>query len=143
MHPNLQSDDGKPIRIDVQTAWSQYKTPAIKHFKMILPYILTDGFPRPAVDVQVDYDNSAVLNTPDITASGSQDATWDVSKWPEDPTAGPNDTYWVYSSKNWTNWTGVGTIGRVGAIRMTARIQDCSFSILGWDILYDTGSVFG
>jgi len=26
---------------------------------------------------------------------------------------------------------------------MTARIQDCSFSILGWDILYDTGSVFG
>ena len=143
MHPNLQSDDGQPIRIDVQTAWSQYKTPAIKHFKMILPYILTDGFPRPAVDVQVDYDNSAVLNTPDITASGSQDATWDVSKWPEDPTAGPNDTYWVYSSKNWTNWTGVGTIGRVGAIRMTARIQDCSFSILGWDILYDTGSVFG
>lgn len=143
MHPTIQNDDGKPIFVDVQTAWSQFKTPAIKHFKMILPYILTDGFPKPAVDLQVDYDNSKPINTPDITASGSQDATWDVAKWPEDPTAGANDSYWVYSSKNWTDWTGVSDLGRVGAVRMTARIQDCSFSILGFDVLYDPGSVFG
>ena len=32
--------------IDVQMAWNQFKTPALKQFKMMLPYIVTDGNPR-------------------------------------------------------------------------------------------------
>jgi hypothetical protein len=141
MHPTIQSDDGLPIQIDVQTAWSQYKTPAIKHFKMILPYILTDGSPKPAIDLLVDFDTSTPKNVPDISEAGQNDATWDVSSWAASDAEG--ETAWVYGSKNWTNWTGVGSIGRVGAVRMTAAVYNCSFSILGWDVLYDRGSVFG
>jgi hypothetical protein len=135
MHSSIQSDNGKPIYIDVQTAWSQFKTPAIKHFKMILPYVLTDGAPKPSVDVKVDFDNSIPINTPSITELGANNATWDLADW--------DTSDWVWSSKNWSNWTGVGSIGRVGAIRMTAAVYNCSFSILGWDVLYDRGSVFG
>ena len=143
MHPTILHDDGSPISIDVQTGWSQYKTPALKHFKMIVPYVLTDGAPRYAVDLQVDYNSAKPINIPDITVIDGDAATWDVSPWTEDPDAGIDDTYWVYGSKNWANWTGIGAFGRVGAVRMTARVYNCTFHILGWDVLYDPGSVFG
>lgn len=133
-----------PIYTDVQMAWNQFKTPAIKHFKMILPYIITDGNPKPSIDIKVDYDTSPPFNVPEITEASEASATWDVSPWPEDPAADPiKDTFWVSGSRNWTNWTGVASIGRVGAVRMTAAISDCTFSVLGWDILYDEGSIFG
>lgn len=143
-HPRYQSDDGQPIFVDVQTAWSQYKTPAIKHFKMILPYILTDGDPQPVIDVNVDYDTSQPYNMPDITGANPADATWDAATWdlPEGTPPISGD-YWVGGAKNWINWTGVGAIGRVGAIRMQARVLNCSFSVTGFDILYERGSVFG
>lgn len=143
-HPSHQSDDGQPIRVDVQTAWSQYKTPAIKHFKMILPYILTDGSPQPIIDVNVDYDSAEPFNTPDITGADPADATWNAADW-DLPNAVPPifGDFWVGGAKNWINWTGVGAIGRVGSIRMQARILNCSFSVAGWDILYERGSVFG
>jgi hypothetical protein len=160
MHPSHQSDDGLPIQVDVQTAWSQYKTPAIKHFKMILPYIITDGNPQPVIDVGVDYDSAGPYNTPDITGANPSDATWNVASWdlpdgfgpipayPPNP-AFPNGVppvsgdYWVGGSKNWINWTGVGAIGRVGCVRMQAAVLNCSFSVSGFDILYERGSVFG
>jgi hypothetical protein len=133
MHPQFQSDDGKPIYVDVQTAWSQYKTPLLKHFKMILPYILTDGFPTPAIDVKVDFDQSAPINVPDITGANPNDATWDVATWDED--------YWVSGASTWNNWTGVAALGRLGAVRMQAAVLNCSFSVTGWDLLYELGGV--
>jgi hypothetical protein len=43
-----------------------------------------------------------------------------------------------------TNWTGVGPpIASVGGPRMTALILDCSFSLTGWDVLFEAGSIFG
>ncbi len=135
MHPNIQSDNGKPIYIDVQTAWSSFKTPALKHFKMILPYIITDGSPVPFVDVLVDFDNSQPKNQPDISLADNQGAMWDTAEWDVD--------YWVSGTSQWTNWTGVGSLGRVAAVRMTAAVLNCTFSITGWDVLYEEGSVFG
>lgn len=135
MHPAIQSDDGKPIYIDVQMAWSQFKTPAIKHFKMVLPYIITDGYPTPAIDVKVDFDSTPPQNVPDITVAAPGQATWNVTAWNSKP--------WVSGTRNWSNWTGVGSMGRVGAIRMTAAVFNCSFQCTGWDVMFDRGSVFG
>jgi len=50
---------------------------------------------------------------------------------------------WGGVTRAWANWTGVGTLGRVGAIRFTADIANCSFAITGFGILYEEGSVFG
>ena len=144
MHPSIQNDDGKPILVDVQTGWSQYKTPAIKHFKMILPYIVTDGISeakrRSAGRLQQrqadQHSRHHRKRQPGRHLGRLQMAGG--------PDCRANDTYWVYGTKNWTDWTGVGSIrpGRRGTDD-GARIQDCSFAILGWDILYDPGSVFG
>jgi hypothetical protein len=135
MHPDYRSDDGASIRVDVQMAWSQFKSPALKHFKMILPYIVTDGDPHPQIDVKVDYDNSVAINEPELSSVVASGATWDLATWDVD--------YWVGGSRNWNNWTGVGGIGRVGAIRLSAQVNNCSFAVVGWDVLYETGSVFG
>jgi hypothetical protein len=86
----LNDSDGtptgsKPIRADVQTAWSTYGSPGIKQFKMVLPYIITDGLPRPSLDVRVDYDDAA--------PSGL--CGW----WSASPTARSLSPVWTYFSR--------------------------------------------
>jgi hypothetical protein len=62
------SDDGSPIVADLQLTWSSYNSAAIKAFRMISPYILTDGAEtRPYIDLRVDYDSSPPFNQPDVS----------------------------------------------------------------------------
>ena len=134
MHPNFLNDDGDPIKVDVQAAWSNFGTPAAKHFKMILPYLQTDGTPAPFIDIKVDYDMTPPLNQPDVTF-GDQGAEWDLAPW--------DTSDWAAAVLNHNNWSGVGDIGHVGAPRMTALVLNCEFSLTGWDVLFETGAVFG
>lgn len=135
MHPIYQNDDGKPITVDVQMAWNQFKTPALKQFKMILPYVITDGTPKYRVDVMVDYDDARPFNAPELSGPLEGGAEWDTATWDVD--------FWVSGSRNWSNWTGVGGLGRVGAVRLVAEVSNCTFAIAGWDVLFEKGSVFG
>lgn len=128
------SDDGLPIRLDVQGAWSAYGTPAIKHFRMILPYIYSDGSPHPLIDIKVDYDLTPPTNEPEVSP-GAIGAVWDVATWDED--------YWASALARRSNWTGVGRMGRVGAPRLVARIIDCEFALTGFDVIYESGSALG
>lgn len=134
MHPNFLNDNGNPIKVDVQAAWSNFGTPAAKHFKMILPYLQTDGTPQPFVDIKVDYDMSLPSNQPDVTFA-DPGATWDIATWDVD--------FWASAVMSHNNWSGVGDLGRVGAPRLTALVRDCQFALTGWDVLYEAGSVFG
>lgn len=134
MNPSFLNDNGRPIKVDVQAAWSNFGTPAGKHFKMVLPYLITDGAPRPIIDINVDYDTSAPINQPDVTF-GAQGAEWDTAEW--------DVAEWAGTPEVRNNWTGVGVIGRVGAPRLVALINNCEFSLTGWDVLYETGSIFG
>jgi hypothetical protein len=130
----------KPITVDVQTAWSAFKTPGIKHFRMVQAFFITEGRPLPKIDVRTDFDYSLPFNQPDIT-SAPDAATWDVSSWAitqEDP---PNGAYWVGGVSAKHKWNGVAGVGHVGGIRVTARIDNCSFSIAGFDLVYEAGSV--
>lgn len=132
MNPVYLSDNGQPIRVDVQAAWSSFKTPAQKHFKMILPYIISDGVPRPYVDIRVDYDTTPPFNQPDVSQA-DPGAMWDTATWDED--------FWASGTGPKNDWNGVAAIGRIGAPRMTALILNCTFSIAGWDVIYETGSL--
>jgi hypothetical protein len=145
MHPVYQNDDGVPIRVDVQMAWQQFKTPNLKQFKMILPHIITDGDPKPYVDVKVDYDSTPLTNQPEITGSDPSQATWDTATWGGTGPGGVElvGDSWVSGSRNWMNWTGVGGLGRVGAVRLSAAVANCTFVVTGWDVIYEEGSVFG
>jgi hypothetical protein len=139
-HPDYLSDVDKtgapvPIKVDVQASWSSYGTSAFKQFKMVLPYIISDGNPKPYLDMRVDYDATAPTNQPDVTSAGALGASWDTASW--------DTASWGGTPVMWINWQGVSGLGRVGAPRMTAYIVNCSFALSGWDVLYETGSVFG
>jgi hypothetical protein len=135
IHPSFLSDNGEPIKIDVMAAWSNYGTPASKLFKMILPYLQSDGVPKPMLDIKVDYDMTVPANQPDVPATIAPGGDWDTATWDVDSWAGKIQSY--------NDWTGVGRIGRVGAPRLTALIRDCEFSLTGWDVLFEKGSIFG
>ena len=128
------NDGGKPINCDVQWAWSDYGTPAFKQFKMLRPYILTDGLPAPYVDMRADYDITPPANQPDI-ATVRTGAKWNATKW--------DVSAWAPGPITVAFWSGVSASGRVAAPRMSVAITNCSFAISGIDIIYETGSVMG
>lgn len=133
-HTDFLNDDGRQIQCDVQMAWSQFKLPGVKHFKMVKVYYVSDGEVQPAVDVKCDYDFTVPENIPEVTfrqpGAVWGTATWSVDSW----AAGPIPT---------SDWNGVGRLGRVGAVRVKAAIADCEFSITGFDIIYETGAALG
>jgi hypothetical protein len=135
MQPIHLSDSGQPINVDVQMAWSNFGSPAIKHFKMVKPFITTDGLPRPYIDMRVEYDDSPPSNRPDVTQPPPTGSTWDVAAWDVDG--------WTTAVRTRNNWSGVGRLGTVGAIRMAAQVKGCTFSLSGFDCIYEQGSVFG
>jgi hypothetical protein len=132
--PSYLNDNGAPIRVDVQPAWSKFKTPAYKDFKMIRPYILTDGVPYPFVDIKVDYEVTPPANQPDVSFSISG-ADWDTGTWDVDN--------WASGISLINAWNGTAAGGNVGAPRLVAFINNCSFSVSGFDVLYEVGSVMG
>jgi hypothetical protein len=131
MHPDFLNDNGKPIRVDVQMAWSQFKTPGIKHFKMLRTYTISDAALKPFVDVKVDYDTTAPTNQPDVSFALAG-AEWDIADW--------DTSDWATGAKPMALWNGVASLGRVGAPRLTALVLNATFAITGWDVLYEPGA---
>jgi hypothetical protein len=133
MHPNYLNDNGKSIRLDVQMAWDDFKTPAIKHFKALKSYLTSNGEVHPTIDIKTNFDSTPGDNTPDIgdTATG---AIWNTALW--------NADTWGGGEKALALWNGVSALGHIGAVRLTMQIDSSSFSINGWDVVFEAG-VFG
>jgi hypothetical protein len=127
------SDDGAVIRADVRFAWSSYKSVTKKNFKMIRLYSITDGLPRPYMDLEVDYNNLPPTNQPEVTAGPSGEAEWDLAIWDVDD--------WASITQPKQNWQGVTGLGRVGAARVRINVLGCTFSISGVDVLYELGGL--
>jgi hypothetical protein len=130
MHPDFLNDDGKPIRVDVQVAWSLFKTPALKHFKMLRTFIICDTQPQIAVDMKCDYDLTPPQNEPNAVTL-VEGSLWNVSDW--------DVTDWAPGVLPDTLWNGIGRLGRVGAVRLTANVLNSEFSITGWDVIFEVG----
>ena len=127
------SDNGKAIEADVRFAWSNYKSVQKKNFKMIRLYTITDGLPRPFMDLEVDYNTVAPTNQPELTLGPSGGSEWNVATWDVD--------YWAASIQPKQNWQGITGLGRVGAIRVRVSVLGCTFSIAGADVLYELGGL--
>jgi hypothetical protein len=134
MNPTFRSDEGQAITVDVQWAWHAYKSAGVKHFKMLKPFVMTDGNPKLWMEMRVDYDTTRLRVTPDITTTDESSA-WDVSYW--------DDTYWAAVPKTRSRWEGAAGLGDVGAPRLRARVLNCYFAINGIHVLFEAGSVFG
>jgi hypothetical protein len=130
MHPAHQTDAGKPIDVDVLMSWSRFKTSSRKQFKAVRTYLITDGDPHPVIDVKTDFDYSPGVNTPDISGvlEGSR---WDVALW--------DVALWAPGERSVNLWNGVAADGVHGAVRVTAAVDNCTFSITGFDVLFEEG----
>ena len=127
------NDDGKTIDADVRFAWSSFGSVSKKNFKMIRIYTITDGLPRPYMDLEVDYNNVEPTNQPEITAGPSGGAEWDLATWDVD--------YWAQDTQPKQNWQGVTGLGRVGAARIRVSVSGATFSLTGVDVLYELGGL--
>jgi hypothetical protein len=131
----------RPITVDVQLAWTDFGTPALKHFKMIRTFSKSSGAPVQHVDISVDYNDRQPINTPEVSITGAPAPEWNVARWDEDD--GDDGWYWLQPSLRRAGWSGVGTLGTVGAVRLTAPISFCDFAISGFDVIYEPGSLWG
>jgi len=127
------SDNGAAINADVRFAWSSYKSVTKKNFKMVRLYSITDGLPRPYMDLEVDYNNLAPTNQPEVTSGPAGGAEWDLATWDVDD--------WASSTQPKQNWQGVTGLGRVGAARIRVSVIGCTFSLTGVDVLYELGGL--
>jgi hypothetical protein len=127
------NDDGAAINADVRFAWSSFRSAAKKNFKMVRLYTLTDGLPRPFMDLETDYDNTPPTNQPEVTAGPSGGADWDIAPW--------DTSDWAMPVQPRQDWQGVTGLGRVGATRVRVSITGCTFSLTGVDVLYELGGL--
>jgi hypothetical protein len=130
--PEYLDDNGTPINVDVCFAWSSFKSVNKKQFKLARLYMMSDSIPQPFVDVEVDYNYGPPVNLPATSAVGVvaswNSATWDVNSWAID--AVPRQY-----------WQGVTGLGRVGAPRIRASFQGCTFALTGVDLIYEEGGL--
>jgi hypothetical protein len=127
------NNNGRAIEADVRFAWSNYKSVLKKNFKMIRLYSLTDGVPRPFMDIEVDYNPVAPTNQPEATIGPSGASGWDSSTW--------NFDDWAGDVQPRLNWQGVTGLGRVGAVRVRVSVTGCTYSISGADVIYELGGL--
>ena len=127
------NDNGAPINSDVRFAWSNFKSVAKKQFKMIRLYAVTDGLPRPFMDMEVDYDNLPPTNQPDLTVGASGGADWDTADW--------DTSDWAVAVEPKQAWQSVVGMGRVGAVRIRTSTTGCSFALTGVDVIYELGGL--
>jgi hypothetical protein len=127
------NDDGANINADVRFAWSSYKSISKKNFKLMRLYSITDGLPRPFMDMEVDYSNEPPTNQPEVTAGASGGAEWDIADW--------DLADWAQPTSPRQNWQGVTGLGRVGAARIRVSVKGCTFSLTGVDVLFELGGL--
>jgi hypothetical protein len=120
-------------------AWNNFRTPYEKHFKGITTYYSSNGDVHASIDIKVRFDSSAAENVPDIgdTAVG---ATWDTSRWDDDPLSVDTDSFWATGERALSVWNGVKPIGNVGAVRTTAKLTNATYAVYGWDVEFEEGA---
>jgi len=127
------NDNGTAIHADVRFAWSNFKSVTKKNFKMVRLYTITDGQPRPFIDLEVDYNNVAPTNQPELTLGPTGGSEWDTATW--------DTSSWAASTQPKQNWQGVTGLGRVGAVRVRINVSGATFSLSGVDVLYELGGL--
>lgn len=138
------SDNGTSIQADCITAFQHFGTPGrIKNFSQIRPILRAPASVMPYVDMLVDYKITQPTNIPD-SGNVSTDGLWGEGLWGE--------ATWTSSKPLRLDWTTAGGDGFVGAVRVRVIANPAQVSgvypsvrceIIGFDVIYETGDVFG
>lgn len=127
------SDDGLAITAEVRGAWSNYKTPGVKHFKLVRVYAQSTGLPvRPFIDMAVSFIDRRPFNQPDT-----------ILPAPATPWGSPWGSPWGRAKQSIMSWNGVGRIGNVGAPHILIAVNGATYELSGFDVVYEQGIVTG
>lgn len=124
------NDNGSSIVGTLQTAFSNFGTPANKRFTMGRALFLSPSGYAPRISVKTDYNTSITdLTVIDTSASGVawDTAFWDVAEW------GPAQV----PSLPWQTINGIGTVGSL-AFSVSAQ---SNITYNGADVVFETGGM--
>lgn len=122
------TDDSAAITSDVMWAFSRYGTSNQKKFEMVRPIFTTNGSPRPAINVLVDFDLSEPTTTPQLT-EGYGGTPW----------GSPWGSPWTAASRTVTQWVGATGMGHSGAVRMKMSTKNLQAIVSGVDVMMKPG----
>jgi hypothetical protein len=125
-------DAGANIATDVECAFDTFGAPGqLKQLTMVRPILATDGNPGIAYGINLDFDQSAVTNTPSFgpsTAGAWDTATWDSGLWGGGLTI---QKVWQWAS-GLAYW---------GALRMSTSSRGTQLQFSSVDYLFEAGGV--
>lgn len=131
------SDNGASIVTDVKGAFSDCDSPMLKLFVMARPFIISDGDVSPGLAINVDYRDTALVDTQPVTISGG--ALWDEAVWDVDT--------WPIEENLIANWVGLAAmVGNTVSIRMAVSAEssgtgDIVLRLIAFQILYIPGGL--
>lgn len=130
-------DNGQPILTDVRGAFSDCGDPMLKIFVMARPFLISDGDVSPGIAINVDYRDTAIVDTQPATISAG--AEWDIAEWDVD--------LWPVEENLIANWVGLASmVGNTVSIRMAVSAQasgtgDIVLRLIAFQILYVPGGL--
>jgi hypothetical protein len=131
LDPAVPTFLGTAIVAEYRGAWSAYKTPGVKHFKLVRVYAQTTGVAiKPFVDFDVNYGDRKPYNQPDA-----------IQPAPGTPWGVPWGSPWSRGKQPMMTWGGVGRLGAVGAPRVAIKVLNATYEVSGFDVVFETGAI--
>lgn len=130
------SDNGEPIVTIMKSAFSDCGSPFLKEFVMARPFLISDGDVAPGIAVNVDFRDSATVETTPATIDPG--ALWDEALWDEDE--------WPVEENLIADWIGLASMtGNTVSIVMQASVQtegtgEAILKLIAFQILYIPGA---
>lgn len=113
-----------------KTAFSDFKDPNQKKFRMYRPYLSTNGNLSFLTDIDVDFGDTAIAGT--ATYSVSSGAQWDVSLW--------DVGTWAQGMEIAKNWTSPEeNVGFVAAGKLKIATNSLTIQWMASEYLYEPG----
>lgn len=123
-------DGGANVDGTVKPAFNYFGAPGVqKRFTQCRPIFVAGGGLTPAVVLNVDFEDSAVIGSPSV--SGATGATWDVDPW--------DTSDWGAEGAVTKNWIGVNGIGYAGTLKVNAASNQFGLALAAIDYMFEPG----
>ena len=128
------ADKDTDIDTDLEQAFSYFgNRGTLKSFKMIKPYLFTNGKPSILADIALDFRDEAPTSS--LTSPPSIYGIWDTSKWDNSLYGGQ-----LNIMDEWQHCSGIGTSA---ALRMQTSSNKEELRLKATDYLYERGGIIG
>ena len=112
------------------SAFSQFRTPDEKTFRLVRPMFYAPASVQPAVEMRVNYSTDAIndtIPTTELSGTAWDEGLWDVASWGD----APEPSF---------EWRCVDERGFVGAYRFAGSAEGASITLNQTDVRYEVGS---